>query len=82
MIKWLFNVIKRIFKIILSICLFPVVFITSVFAMIVNIPILFIIDILRYIITGKFTIIDNYLFETDACLNISFLWLVKLLEKI
>lgn len=82
MIKWLFGVIKRIFKIILGICLFPVAFITSVFAMIINIPILFIIDILRYIITGKFTIIEKYLFETDACLNISFLWLFKLLEKI
>lgn len=82
MIKWLFGVIKRIFKIILGICLSPIAFITTVFAIIVNIPFLLIIDTIKYIITGKFTILEKYLFETDTCFNIGFLWLFKLLEKI
>ena len=58
----LIGVLLRIVKVILIACLMPALFFMMVFTTLFFIPILMVIDIFKYILTGKGGVLDSFLF--------------------
>lgn len=77
------KVILRLIKVILTICLIPVWFIVIAFELLIVTPIILIVDLLIYIITGKGSLTDWFILDNEGLFSfegLAFGWVVCLSE--
>lgn len=77
------KVILRLIKVILIICLIPVWFIVIAFELLILTPIIMIVDLFKYIITGKGGLTDWFILDNDGLFSfegLAFGWVVCLSE--
>ena len=75
------KVILRLIKVLLTICLIPVGLIVIIFGFVIVIPIIMIVDLFKYIITGKGGLIEWFLLDSDGMFSFdgfTFGWIVWL----
>lgn len=77
------KVILRLIKVILIICLIPVWFIVIAFELLILTPIIMIVDLFKYIITGKGGLTDWFILDNEGLFSfegLAFGWVVCLSE--
>lgn len=77
------KVILRLIKVILTICLIPVWFIVIAFELLIVTPIIMIVDLFIYIITGKGILTDWFILDNEGLFSfegLAFGWVVCLSE--
>jgi len=81
------RILLRLIKVVLGICLIPVWLIVITFGYLIVLPIIMIVDLFKYIITGKGGMTDWFIFDSDSLFSfegLSFGWvsyLSKLYDK-
>ena len=77
------KVILRLIKVLLAICLIPVGIIVMGFGFVIVIPIIMIVDLFKYIITGKGGLTEWFVLDNEGVLSFEgfmFGWVVCLSE--
>ena len=75
------KVILRLIKVLLAICLIPVGIIVMIFGFEIVIPIIMIVDLFKYIITGKGGLTEWFIFDNEGIFSFegfTFGWVVCL----
>ena len=75
------KVILRLIKVLLTICLIPVGLIVIIFGFVIVIPIIMIVDLFKYIITGKGGLTEWFVLDSDGIFSfdgLTFGWIVRL----
>ena len=77
------RILLRLIKVLLAICLIPVWFIVMIFGFFIVTPIIMIVDLFKYIITGNGGITEWFMFDNDGIFSfegIFYGWVVCLSE--
>jgi len=77
------RILLRLIKVVLGICLIPVWFIVMVFGYLIVTPTIMIVDLFKYIITGKGSLTDWFILDNEGLFSFegfAFGWVVCLSE--
>lgn len=77
------RILLRLIKVILAICLIPVWFIVMVFGYLIVTPIIMIVDLFKYIITGKGGLTEWFVLDSEGIFSFegfTYGWVVCLSE--